>query len=40
MPSIERLLDQRVQQAIRAAFPDAADAPAIVQPSQDARFGD
>ena len=40
MPSIERLLNDRVQAAIRAAFPDAADSPAIVQPSQDARFGD
>ena len=40
MPNIQRQLDARITAAIRAAFPEAADAPAIVQPSQDPRFGD
>ncbi|MCX5674507.1 MAG: arginine--tRNA ligase [Planctomycetota bacterium] len=40
MPNIQHLLDQRVTAAMRAAFPQAPDAPAIVQPSQDPRFGD
>ena len=40
MPNIQQLLDRRVTDAMRAAFPDVADAPAIVVPSQDARFGD
>jgi arginyl-tRNA synthetase len=40
MPNIQNLLDQRVTAAMRAAFPQAAGAPAIVQPSQDPRFGD
>jgi arginyl-tRNA synthetase len=40
MPNIQRLLDQRVTTAMRAAFPEAPDAPAIVQPAQDPRFGD
>jgi len=40
MPSIQRELDERVAAAMRAAFPDAPDSPAIVMPAQDARFGD
>ncbi|MBE3100425.1 MAG: arginine--tRNA ligase [Planctomycetes bacterium] len=40
MPNIQRLLDNFVTAAMRAAFPQAADAPAIVQPAQDPRFGD
>ena len=40
MPNIQRLLDNFVTAAMRAAFPQAPDAPAIVQPSQDPRFGD
>ena len=40
MPNIQHLLDECVTAAMRAAFPQAADAPAIVQPSQDPRFGD
>jgi arginyl-tRNA synthetase len=40
MPSVQRLLDRRVTAAMRAAFPESADAPAIIQPSQDPRFGD
>jgi arginyl-tRNA synthetase len=40
MPNIARILDQRVTTAIRAAFPDVTDAPAIVMASQDGRFGD
>jgi len=39
MPNIQHLLDSRVTAAMRAAFPDA-EAPAIVQSSQDPRFGD
>jgi len=40
MPSVQRLLDERVARAMRDAFPEAADLPAIVVPSQDPRFGD
>ena len=40
MPNIQRTLDAYVTAAMRAAFPQAPDAPAIVQPSQDPRFGD
>jgi len=40
MPNVRRLLDARVSAAIAAAFPDAADAPAIVQPAQNPDFGD
>ena len=40
MPSVQRLLDERVARAMRAAFPEAADLPAIVVASQDPRFGD
>jgi arginyl-tRNA synthetase len=40
MPNIQHLLDFRVTAAMRAAFPDAPPAPAIVQSSQDPRFGD
>ena len=39
MPNIQQILDSRVTAAMRAAFPDA-EAPAIVQVSQDPRFGD
>jgi len=40
MPNIRQLLEKRVSQAIAAAYPDAADAPAIVQSAADPRFGD
>ena len=40
MPNLQRILDERITAAMRAAFPDVADAPAIVTASQDARFGD
>jgi len=40
MPNIQQLLDKRVKDAMRAAFPEAAEAPAIVMPSQDPKFGD
>jgi arginyl-tRNA synthetase len=40
MPNIQHLLDNRVTAAMRAAFPQVPDAPAIVQPAQDPRFGD
>ena len=40
MPSVQRLLDERVARAMRDAFPEAADLPAIVVASQDPRFGD
>ncbi len=40
MPNVQRLLELRVTEAMRAAYPEAADAPAIVVPAQDARFGD
>jgi arginyl-tRNA synthetase len=40
MPSVQRLLDERVAAAMRAAFPEAADLPAIVVLAQDPRFGD
>jgi arginyl-tRNA synthetase len=39
MPNIQHLLDSRVTAAMRAAFPDV-QAPAIVQSSQDPKFGD
>ncbi|MCX5682519.1 MAG: arginine--tRNA ligase, partial [Planctomycetota bacterium] len=39
MPNIQHLLDSRVTAAMRAAFPNV-QAPAIVQSSQDPRFGD
>jgi arginyl-tRNA synthetase len=39
MPNIQQRLDSRVTAAMRAAFPDV-QAPAIVQSSQDPRFGD
>ena len=48
MPNVQHILDERVAAAMRAAFPDAPDSPAIVMPcpersrgaAQDARFGD
>jgi len=40
MPNVQQLLEERVTAAMRAAFPDAADAPALVLPAQDPRFGD
>jgi arginyl-tRNA synthetase len=40
MPNIRATLDARVSAAMAAGFPDAAGAPAIVQPAQDPRFGD
>lgn len=40
MPNVQRLLERRVTEAMRAAFPEAADAPAVVAPAQDPRFGD
>jgi len=40
MPNVRRILDERVTAALRAAFPDVPDAPAIVTPSQEERFGD
>jgi len=45
MTNIQRLLDERVTAAMRAALPaealaKAGDAPAVVMPAQDARFGD
>jgi len=40
MPSIQRLLDQRVTAAMRAAYPEVPDAPAIVVIAADSRFGD
>ena len=40
MPNIRQLLETRVSAAIAAAWPDAADAPAIVQAAADRRFGD
>jgi len=40
MPNVQRLLEKKVEAAMRAAWPDAADAPALVLPAQDARFGD
>ena len=40
MPNVQRLLERRVTEAMRAACPEAADAPAIVVPAQDPRFGD
>ncbi|MEA3368244.1 MAG: arginine--tRNA ligase, partial [Planctomycetota bacterium] len=40
MPNIRQFLETRVSAAIAAAWPDAADAPAIVQAAADGRFGD
>jgi len=40
MPNVQHILDERVAAAMRAAYPDAGDSPAIVMPAQDARFGD
>jgi len=40
MPNIRARLETRISAAIAAAWPDAADAPAIVQAAADARFGD
>ncbi|HET6442151.1 MAG TPA: arginine--tRNA ligase, partial [Phycisphaerae bacterium] len=40
MPNVQQLLEKRVTAAIRAAFPGAADSPALVLPAQDPRFGD
>ena len=40
MPNVQHLLDQRVTAAMRAAYPQVPDAPAIVQPAQEERFGD
>jgi len=40
MPNLRRILDDRVTAALRAAFPESPDAPAVVVPSQDLRFGD
>ena len=40
MPNLQRLLDARVAEAMRAAFPDAPDFPAVVMPAQGPRFGD
>ena len=40
MPSVQRLLEDRVRRAIGDAFPEAADSPPIVVPAQDPRFGD
>jgi len=40
MPNVQRLLELKVTEAMRAAYPEAADAPAIVVPAQDPRFGD
>ena len=40
MPNIQRILDERVTAAMRAAYPEAPDAPAIVVTSQDPKFGD
>jgi len=40
MPNVQRLLEKRVEAAIVAAFPEAGQAPALLAPAQDARFGD
>ena len=51
MPNVQRLLEQKVEAAILAAFPEAAGAPlsgvahraktdALLAPAQDAKFGD
>jgi len=42
MPSLQRLLDDRVAAALGAAFPDVppAEAPAVLVPAADPRFGD
>ncbi len=39
MPNVQRILEERVTDAMRAAFP-GADVPAIVVLSQDPKFGD
>ena len=40
MPNVQRLLEKRVEAAIAAAFPEAAEAPSLLAPAQDAKFGD
>jgi arginyl-tRNA synthetase len=40
MPNVQQILDDRVTAAMRAAFPDAADTPAIVVTAQNPKFGD
>ncbi|HET6441823.1 MAG TPA: arginine--tRNA ligase, partial [Phycisphaerae bacterium] len=40
MPNVQRLLEKRVEAAIAAAFPEAAEAPALLAPAQDVKFGD
>ena len=40
MPNVAHILDDKVTAAMRAAYPDVTDAPAIVMPSSDPRFGD
>jgi arginyl-tRNA synthetase len=40
MPNVQRLLEKRVEAAIGAAFPEAEEAPALLAPAQDAKFGD
>jgi len=40
MPNVRQLLESRVSAAIAEAYPEAADAPAIVQAATDGRFGD
>jgi arginyl-tRNA synthetase len=40
MPNVQRLLEQKVEAAIAAAFPEAGEAPVLLAPAQDAKFGD
>ncbi len=40
MPNVQRLLEERVTAALGEAYPEAADAPAVLLPAQDPRFGD
>ena len=40
MPNVQRLLEQKVEAAMQTAWPDVADAPALVLPAQDPSFGD
>jgi len=40
MPNVQHILDEYVTAAMRAAFPDVPDAPAIVVLAQDPKFGD
>ncbi len=40
MASVQHILDERVTAALRAAYPEAGDAPAVLLPAQDPRFGD